>query len=59
MRIRTKTNKKKDFKLELEPHIVREIGAVVYLGLAIIFYLFIRAAQQNTSLQRLFASPEP
>ena len=33
--------RKKDFKIELESGIAREVGAVVYLGLAIIFYLVI------------------
>lgn len=33
--------KKKDFKIELESHIAREVGAVIYLGLAAIFYLVI------------------
>ncbi len=30
---------KKDFRIELDSHIAREIGAVIYFGLAIIFYL--------------------
>jgi DNA segregation ATPase FtsK/SpoIIIE, S-DNA-T family len=32
---------KKDFKIELESHVAREVGAVIYLGLAAIFYLII------------------
>ncbi len=31
--------KKKDFKIELESNVAREVGAVIYLGLAVIFYL--------------------
>lgn len=38
---RTRRLKKKDFKIELESHVAREVGAVIYLGLAIIFYLII------------------
>ncbi len=38
---RTRRLKKKDFKIELESHIAREVGAVIYLGLAVIFYLII------------------
>ncbi|MBN1258300.1 DNA translocase FtsK 4TM domain-containing protein [Candidatus Peregrinibacteria bacterium] len=34
--------KKNDFKIELESHVAREVGAVVYLGLAILFFLIIR-----------------
>jgi S-DNA-T family DNA segregation ATPase FtsK/SpoIIIE len=30
---------KKDLKIELDSHIAREVGAVIYFGLAIIFYL--------------------
>lgn len=30
---------KKDFKIELDSHVARDIGAVVYFGLAAIFYL--------------------
>jgi S-DNA-T family DNA segregation ATPase FtsK/SpoIIIE len=37
----TRRLKKKDFKIELESHVAREVGAVIYLGLAIIFYLII------------------
>ncbi|MBN2087900.1 DNA translocase FtsK 4TM domain-containing protein [Candidatus Peregrinibacteria bacterium] len=37
----TRRLKKKDFKIELESHIAREVGAVIYLGLAVIFYLVI------------------
>lgn len=33
--------RKKDFKIELESGVAREVGAVVYLGLAVIFYLVI------------------
>lgn len=33
--------KKRDFKIELESHVAREVGAVIYLGLAVIFYLVI------------------
>lgn len=33
--------RKKDFKIELESGIAREVGAVVYLGLAGLFYLII------------------
>ncbi len=33
--------RKKDFKIELESGIAREVGAVIYLGLAVIFYLVI------------------
>ena len=33
--------RKKDFKIELESGIAREVGAVVYIGLAVIFYLVI------------------
>jgi S-DNA-T family DNA segregation ATPase FtsK/SpoIIIE len=36
---RNRRLKKKDFKIELESHVAREVGAVVYLGLAVIFYL--------------------
>jgi DNA segregation ATPase FtsK/SpoIIIE, S-DNA-T family len=32
---------KKDFKIELESHVAREVGAIIYLGLAIVFYLII------------------
>ncbi len=33
--------RKKDFKIELESGIAREVGAVIYIGLAAIFYLVI------------------
>ncbi len=33
--------KKKDFKIELESGIAREVGAVIYIGLAAVFYLVI------------------
>ncbi|MBU0577452.1 DNA translocase FtsK [Patescibacteria group bacterium] len=33
--------KKKDFKIELESHVAREVGAIIYLGLAAVFYLVI------------------
>jgi S-DNA-T family DNA segregation ATPase FtsK/SpoIIIE len=33
--------RKKDFRIELESHVAREVGAVVYIGLAVIFYLVI------------------
>ncbi len=33
--------RKKDFKIELESGVAREVGAVVYMGLAVIFYLVI------------------
>ncbi|MFH1012145.1 MAG: DNA translocase FtsK 4TM domain-containing protein [Candidatus Peregrinibacteria bacterium] len=33
--------RKTPIKIELESHIAREVGAVIYLGLAVIFYLFI------------------
>jgi len=33
--------RKKDFRIELESHIAREVGAVIYGGLAVIFYLII------------------
>ena len=33
--------RKKDFKIELESGVAREVGAVVYIGLAVIFYLVI------------------
>ncbi len=33
--------KKKDFKIELESGIAREVGAVIYIALAVIFYLII------------------
>lgn len=38
---RSRRLKKKDFKIELESHIAREVGAVIYLGLSVIFYLVI------------------
>jgi S-DNA-T family DNA segregation ATPase FtsK/SpoIIIE len=38
---RARRLKKKDFKIELESHVAREVGAVIYLGLAVIFYLII------------------
>ncbi|MBU0727495.1 DNA translocase FtsK 4TM domain-containing protein, partial [Patescibacteria group bacterium] len=38
---RARRLKKKDFKIELESHIAREVGAVIYLGLAAIFFLVI------------------
>lgn len=38
---RTRRLKKNDFKIELESHIAREVGAVIYLGAAVIFYLVI------------------
>lgn len=42
-RARKKTRlKSKKVKLEVQSHIAREIGAVVYLGLAILFFLVIR-----------------
>ena len=31
--------RKKDFKIELESGVAREVGAVIYIGLAVIFYL--------------------
>lgn len=37
---RTRRLPKKDFKIELDSNIAREIGAVIYTGLAIISYLF-------------------
>lgn len=52
--------KKKDFKIELESHIAREVGAVIYLGLAAIFYLVITAkagllgSYANTYLRLIF-----
>jgi S-DNA-T family DNA segregation ATPase FtsK/SpoIIIE len=33
--------RKKDFKIELESGVAREVGAVVYVGLAVVFYLVI------------------
>lgn len=33
--------RKKDFKIELESGIAREVGAVIYIGLAVVFYLMI------------------
>jgi len=39
---RTTRLRKKDFKIELESHVAREVGAVIYLGLAVIFYLIIK-----------------
>jgi len=33
--------KKKDFKIELESHVAREVGAIIYFGLAIISYLIV------------------
>lgn len=36
---RSKRLPKKDFKIELDSNIAREVGAVIYAGLAIIFYL--------------------
>jgi len=33
--------KRGGFKIEVESHVAREVGAVIYLGLAIIFYLVI------------------
>ena len=33
--------RKKDFKIELESHVAREVGAVIYLALAAVFYLII------------------
>jgi len=38
---KTRRLKKKEFKIEVESHIAREIGAVIYFGAAIIFYLVI------------------
>ncbi|MBN2096821.1 DNA translocase FtsK 4TM domain-containing protein [Candidatus Peregrinibacteria bacterium] len=38
---KTSRLRKKDFKIELESGIAREVGAVIYLGLAAIFYLVI------------------
>ena len=32
--------RKKDFKIELESGIAREVGAVVYIGLSVIFYFW-------------------
>jgi len=40
--IRTSSRlRKKDFRIELESHVAREVGAVIYIGLAVIFYLII------------------
>ena len=33
--------RKKNFKIELESYVAREVGAVIYFGMAIIFYLVI------------------
>ena len=33
--------RKKDFKIELESGVAREVGAVIYIGFAVIFYLVI------------------
>jgi len=33
--------RKKDFRIELESHVAREVGAVVYIGMAVLFYLVI------------------
>lgn len=33
--------RKKDFKIELESGVAREVGGVIYIGLAVIFYLII------------------
>lgn len=33
--------RKKDFKIELESGIAREVGAVIYIGLGVVFYLVI------------------
>ena len=30
---------KKDFRIELDSHIAREVGAVIYFGLSVVFYL--------------------
>ena len=38
---RNRRLKKRDFKIELESHVAREVGAIIYFGLAIIFYLII------------------
>ena len=38
---RTRRLKKKDFKIELESHVAREVGAIIYLGLSAIFFLII------------------
>ncbi|MBI5422306.1 DNA translocase FtsK 4TM domain-containing protein [Candidatus Peregrinibacteria bacterium] len=34
-------SRKKDFRIELESHVAREVGAVIYIGLAVVFYLVI------------------
>jgi hypothetical protein len=52
--------KKKDFKIELESHVAREVGAVIYLCLAAVFYLIINQKAGflgeyiNTYLRMLF-----
>jgi S-DNA-T family DNA segregation ATPase FtsK/SpoIIIE len=38
---KTRRLRKKDFKIEVESHIAREIGAVIYFALAVISYLVI------------------
>ncbi len=38
---KTRRTRKKDFKIELESHVAREIGAVIYLGASAISYLVI------------------
>ncbi len=38
---RNRRLKKRDFKIELESHVAREVGAIIYFGLAAIFYLII------------------
>jgi len=40
-RRKTSRLKKKDFKIELESGIAREVGAVIYVSLAVVFYLII------------------
>ncbi|PIZ70589.1 cell division protein FtsK [Candidatus Peregrinibacteria bacterium CG_4_10_14_0_2_um_filter_43_11] len=40
-KIRSARLRHPEFKIELESHIAREVGAVIYLGLAIVFYLIV------------------
>ena len=39
--VKNRRVRKKDFKIELESHVAREVGAVIYFGLAALFFLII------------------
>jgi len=46
---------KKDFKIELESHVAREVGAIIYLGLAVILGLLL-SLLVHVFIERIYLS---